>query len=123
MGKDNEMTDESEVPPVRKMDDGELISAVSGDVEIRTEIMRRLGLRRYVYDRNRIVFRSSQLLAGGMKLAAYQVRDIETDELSSLQFHMTYNNTVLAVMGEEAAKLFATFVNAAIDGQAKETSE
>ena len=45
--------------------------------------------------------------------AAYRVRDPETNEFSNLQFHATWNNTVLAVMGEEAAKLFARFVTQA----------
>lgn len=62
------------------------------------------------YDKNDIVLRNSVILAGDLKMAAYQVRDVETGELSKTQFHMTANNTVLAVMGEESAKLFCTFV-------------
>lgn len=62
------------------------------------------------YDKDDIVRRHSVLAAGPMKLAAYTVRDIETGEHGSMQFHMTYNNTVMAVMGAEAAKLFSRFV-------------
>lgn len=62
------------------------------------------------YDKNDIVRREAMLQADGLKIAAYRVRDTDTGEFSSLQFHMTYNNTVMAVMGEEAAKLFAQFV-------------
>lgn len=62
------------------------------------------------YDPNNIVYREGALHANGLKLAAYRVRDIKTGELSSLQFHATYGDTVLAVMGEEMAKLFSKFV-------------
>ena len=48
--------------------------------------------------------------AGELKLAAYRVRDPENGEFSNLQFHATFNNMVLAVMGEESAKLFSKFV-------------
>lgn len=48
--------------------------------------------------------------AGPLKLGAYRVCDPETGEWSSLQYHMTYDNTVMAVMSEEAAKLFTNFV-------------
>lgn len=69
------------------------------------------------YDTRDIVRRESVLIADGagssLKLAAYRVRDPETNEFSNLQFHATWNNTVLAVMGEEAAKLFARFVTQA----------
>lgn len=62
------------------------------------------------YDWRDIVRRESVIIAGPMKMASYRVRDPDTGEFSSLQFHLTYNNTVMAVMGEEAAKLFANFV-------------
>lgn len=67
------------------------------------------------YDRRDVVERVTVLLAGPLKFAAYRVRDIETDEWSKLQFHMTHDNTVMAVMGEEAAKLFCRLVNDALD--------
>lgn len=57
-----------------------------------------------------MVKRESVLVAGSLKIAAYRVRDPETLEWSKLQFHMTYDNLVLAVMPEEAARLFASFV-------------
>lgn len=63
------------------------------------------------YDKDDRVRREKVLTAGPLKLAAYRVRDPETNEWSALQYHMTYDNTVMAVMGEEAAKLFARFVN------------
>jgi len=65
------------------------------------------------YDTHDIVRREAVLTAdgaGGLKIAAYRVRDPETKEFSHLQFHMTHDNTVLAFMGQEAAKLFARFV-------------
>lgn len=63
------------------------------------------------YDKNDIVHQNSVIHAGGLKMASYQVRDTETGELSKVQFHATFNNTVLAVMSEETAKLFCTFVH------------
>lgn len=63
------------------------------------------------YDKTDRVRRKAAIIAGPMKIAAYTVADPETGEHGSLQFHMTYDNTVMAVMGESAAKLFAKFVN------------
>lgn len=62
------------------------------------------------YDKFDRVQQQSVIRAGAMKLGAYRVRDPETDEWSALQFHMTYDNTVMAMMSESAAKLFAKFV-------------
>lgn len=62
------------------------------------------------YDERDIVKRESVLIAGGLKLAAYCVRNPETGEWSDLQFHMTYGDTIMALMGHESAKLFAKFV-------------
>jgi hypothetical protein len=62
------------------------------------------------YDTKDIVRQPHLLRAGPLKLAAYRVRDIETGEFSKLQFHMTYDNTVMAVMEESSAKLFCKFV-------------
>ena len=62
------------------------------------------------YDKNDRVKRESVIIAGGLKMASYRTRDPETDEWSDLQFHATYNNTVMAVMGESSARLFAQFV-------------
>lgn len=62
------------------------------------------------YDKNGLVQQPHLLRAGVLKLAAYRVRDFETGEMSKLQFHMTYDNTVMAVMEEGAAKLFCKFV-------------
>jgi hypothetical protein len=63
------------------------------------------------YDKHDMVKREAVLIAGPLKLAAYRVRDSETLEWSKMQFHMTHDNTVMAVMSEEAAKLFSGFVN------------
>lgn len=63
------------------------------------------------YDRNDIVDRVAAIIAGPLKIAAYKVRDPETQEWGALQFHMTMDNTVMCVMGESAAKLFARFVS------------
>ena len=67
-------------------------------------------MKKNQYDEADRVRQEALLAAGGIKLAAYRVRDPETDEWGRLQFHMTYNDTVLAVMSEEAARLFARFV-------------
>lgn len=67
------------------------------------------------YDHHDMVKPLGKILAGSMKLAAYVVRDPETDEWSKPQFHMTMNNTVVAVMGQEAAKLFSRFVGQTLD--------
>jgi hypothetical protein len=66
--------------------------------------------RRNSYDKRDIVKREAVLAAGGLKLAAYRVRHPETGEWSDLQYHMTYGDTIMALMGEESAKLFARFV-------------
>ena len=66
------------------------------------------------YDKRDIVRREAVLIAdgaGSLKMAAYRVRDPETGDFSKLQFHATFDNMVLAVMGEDSAKLFAMFVN------------
>jgi hypothetical protein len=66
------------------------------------------------YDPRDIVRREACIIADGdfaqLKMAAYRVRDPETGEFSALQFHATFNNMVLAVMGDQSAKLFAKFV-------------
>lgn len=62
------------------------------------------------YDINDRVKRESVIIAGGLKMASYRTRDPKTDEWSDLQFHATYNNTVMAVMGESSARLFAKFI-------------
>lgn len=81
------------------------------------ELVRDLRARGYFvredpnrYDRADMVDRRALLRAGGLKIGAYRVRDPETDEWGVLQFHMTYDNTVIAVASEEAAKLFARYV-------------
>lgn len=63
------------------------------------------------YDRKDMVKMEACLGSGMVKIAAYQVRDPEDGEWSPLQYHMTYGNTVMCVMGAEAAKLFARFVS------------
>lgn len=63
------------------------------------------------YDTKDRVDRVAVIAAGPIKVAAYRVRDPQTNEWSPMQFHMTYDNTVMAVMGEQAAKLFSKFVN------------
>ena len=72
---------------------------------------KRLTQWRNHYDSSDVVRLESSLVAGPLKIAAYKVRDIGTGEMNhKLQFHMTYDNHVLALMGEESAKLFAKFV-------------
>lgn len=65
------------------------------------------------YDKRDIVRREAVIIAdgnGALKMAAYRVRDPDTGEFSELQFHATFNNMVLSVMGQHSAKLFARFV-------------
>ena len=63
------------------------------------------------YDKTDSVRRVSLMTAEALKVACYTVRDPETGEHGPRQFHMTYDNTVMALMGEQAARLFADFVN------------
>lgn len=51
------------------------------------------------------------LRAGPLKLASYQVMDPSTGEYGRIQHHMTYDNTVMAVMEDESAKMFANHVD------------
>jgi hypothetical protein len=62
------------------------------------------------YDRRDRVKQEAMMRAAGLKIAAYRVRDPETDEWSPIQFHMTHDNTVMGMLSEASAKLFATFV-------------
>jgi hypothetical protein len=66
--------------------------------------------RKNTYDERDIVRREAVMIAGPLKIGAYRVRDLETGEFSELQIHMTYNNMVLAVLGESSARLLAQFV-------------
>jgi hypothetical protein len=63
------------------------------------------------YDSKDIVRREAMIRANGMKIAAYRVFDPELGKHSKLQFHMTTGDTVMAIMGEEAAKMFSWFVS------------
>src|ERR1700761_135125 len=62
-----------------------------------------LGALRKARDANGNVHMVAELRAGGIKLGAYRVKDPETGDLSTIQFHMTDNNYVCAVMGQEAS--------------------
>jgi hypothetical protein len=66
------------------------------------------------YDRRDIIRQEALLRAGPLKLAAYRVRDPETDAFGKLQFHVTFDNCVMAVMDESSARLFCTFVDQTI---------
>jgi len=61
------------------------------------------------YDKNDRVARDAAMIAGPLKIAAYRVRDPETDEWSKTQIHMTFDNHVLAMLSEESAKLLLRF--------------
>lgn len=69
------------------------------------------------YDKLDQIKRESVLLAGPIKIAAYRVRDPDTQEWSSRQFHFTYDNHVVAVMDETSARLFSGFVTRAAGDQ------
>jgi len=62
------------------------------------------------YDENDIIRREGCMIAGPLKIASYRVKDVCTGEFGSLQIHMTYDNTVMAVLGEESAKLLCKFI-------------
>lgn len=66
------------------------------------------------YDRRDIIRQEAMLRAGPLKIAAYRVRDPETDTFGKMQFHMTFDNCVMAVMDEESFKLLRTFANQAL---------
>jgi len=70
-----------------------------------------------VYDRYDIIRLVGATHVGPLKFAAYRVRDPETQEFGTLQFHFTYNGTVLAVMGEDPAKMFCRLVENTIKNQ------
>ena len=70
-----------------------------------------------LYDKRDRVKRGAVIIAGSLKMAAYRVRDPETDEWGSQQFHATYDNHVLAMMSEETARLFAKFINSTLAGE------
>lgn len=63
------------------------------------------------YDRNDVVKRGAVIIAGAMKCAEYKVRNPETGEYGESQFHMLYDNHVMAMMGASSARLFADFVH------------
>lgn len=58
-----------------------------------------------------------------MQMGCYRVRNLETGEFSVRQFHFTFNNTVLAVMNESAAQLFARFITDTLEGRHGEAHE
>ncbi len=83
--------------------DADKIAALEAEVK---------SLRRKInhYDEQDIVRSIGLMMAGGLRIAAYRVRDPETKAFGAVQFHMTYNNRVMALMSEEAAKVFCQFV-------------
>jgi hypothetical protein len=74
-------------------------------------------LRGNSYDKRDLVDREGAIIAGPLKMACYRVRDPYSGEFGGRQFHATFDNTILALMGEEAAKLFARFVCGHLDIQ------
>lgn len=78
-------------------------------------------LKRIVAEQVRV---EREMIAGPVRLACYRVLDPVKGEWSSRQFHMTYDNYVVAVMQEASAKLFASFINStfAKDVQTNEQS-
>lgn len=61
------------------------------------------------YDSRDIIRRESVLQAEGFKIASYRVRDPETNEFGDLQYHITHNNTVIAIMSETMLRLLIQF--------------
>ena len=62
------------------------------------------------YDRTDMVRQLAVMRAGPLKIAAYQVRDPETQEFSKVQFHMIFGEVVMGMLDESSAKLFAGFI-------------
>lgn len=60
------------------------------------------------YDKTDMVRRLQVLYAGPLKAAVYQVKDPETGEFGQRQYHITFDNTVIAVMGESVLDLLVT---------------
>lgn len=69
------------------------------------------------YSRADTVDRIMDMMAGPLKFGAYRVRDPETDAWSPIQFHLLYDNHVLAVMSESSAKLFVTMYQQVMEKQ------
>lgn len=69
------------------------------------------------YDRKDMVDRVMVMMAGPLKFAAYKVRDPETDEWGPMQFHLMYDNHVMAVLSEQSAKLFVTMYQQVMEKQ------
>lgn len=66
------------------------------------------------YDWRDIIRREAVVCAGPIKMAAYRVMDPDTGEHSPMQFHLTYDNMVMAVLGESAAKMLSDFIMATL---------
>jgi hypothetical protein len=56
------------------------------------------------------IIRGAAIIAGPMKIAQFKAFNYTTGEWSSWQYNMAYDNHVMAVMGEQSAKLFAKFI-------------
>lgn len=69
------------------------------------------------YDRKDMVDRVMVMMAGPLKFAAYKVRDPETDEWGPTQFHLVYDNHVMAVLSEQSARLFVTMYQQVMEKQ------
>lgn len=69
------------------------------------------------YDKLDRVKREAVVIAGPIKMAAYRVRDPETQEWSPLQFHLTYDNTIMAMLGENSGRMLAKFITDTLDGR------
>lgn len=85
----------------------EMVDKAGIDPEEAAE-MRRI-VRGNSYDRADAVRQHGRIEAGPLRIACYTVRDPETGRFGGKQFHMTFNNLILARMGEEGAELFARF--------------
>lgn len=74
------------------------------------------------YDRKDMVERIMDMMAGSLKFGAYRVRDPETDAWGPIQFHLLYDNHVMAILSEQSAKLFVTMYQQVMDKQQASTS-
>lgn len=77
--------------------------------ELEDEIVRLKGQLNQ-WDNDDLVRCIGIMTAGGLRMAGYRVRDPESKLFGPVQFHATYNNMVLAVMGEDTARAFSDFI-------------
>ena len=77
--------------------------ATNDDLEFLVKLVGRL-------DGNQNVQMMRQVRAGPFQMGAYKVFNPISEDWSELQFHMTYDNYVCAVLSSSEAMLFSNFI-------------